>query len=390
MGENKIIALDLFSGAGGFSLGMEMSGIEVVAAVEYNEKIADTYKLNHPNTIMINDDIRNVAVLDAELKEINSNVSLEGIFRKVGKQPDIIFGGPPCQGFSMAGYRIRNEKPFFEDDRNLLYLEYLRVVEKLLPKIFVIENVPGILSYDNGRVKEEIIEKFSRLGYKVHAEVLASEYFGVPQKRKRAIFIGNRLGLDSKNLFPELILKKSDFVSVWEAISDLPPLESGQGFEPAQYVSKPNNNYQVKMRKNVLENGFYNHVSSTHKKSTIDILKRILPGESMKDLPLHLRTKSIHSGAYGRMNPDEPAYTITTRLNTPSVGRITHPYSHRTITPREAARLQSFPDNYRFLGDITTVGIQIGNSVPPLLSKAIGDNLVKILKNKKSVLKSIL
>lgn len=384
MEENKITALDLFSGAGGFSLGMEMAGIDVVAAVEYDEKIAKTYKFNHPNTVMINDDIRNIAALVKDVKKNTNSISLEEIFKKKGKKPDIIFGGPPCQGFSMAGYRIRNEKPFFEDDRNLLYLEYLRVVEKLLPKIFVIENVPGILNFENGRVKHEIINRFSELGYNVHAEVLSSEYFGVPQKRKRAIFIGNRLGIKSKSLFPHKVLSHTDFVTVWDAISDLPPLESGQGVEPAQYISKPQNQYQLKMRNNVSEDGFYNHISSTHKKSTIEILKKISPGETMKDLPLSLRTKSVHSGAYGRMNPDEPAYTLTTRLNTPSVGRITHPYNHRTITPREAARLQSFPDNYRFLGDITTIGIQIGNSVPPLLSKSIGDNLVRYLTKKEN------
>lgn len=380
--ESKTInALDLFSGAGGFSLGMELAGINVVAAVEYDKKIAKTYEFNHPHTVMINDDIRKVPALDKDISEETNPLSIESIFQNQGKDIDIIFGGPPCQGFSMAGYRIRNQKPFFEDERNLLYLEYLRMVEKLLPKVFVIENVPGILNFDNGRIYNEITERFEKLGYDVHAEVLSAEQFGVPQKRKRAFFIGNRLGKKSEELFPKSKLTTEQYTTVWDALSDLPSLESGQGFEPNFYNSEPQNEYQQIMRANITTEGFYNHISAVHKPVTIEILKMIKPGQTMKDLPEHMRTKSVHSGAYGRMNPDEPAYTITTRLNTPSVGRITHPVDNRTITPREAARIQSFPDNYRFLGDITTIGMQIGNSVPPLLAKQIGENIVGLLNH---------
>ena len=139
--------------------------------------------------------------------------------------------------------------------------------------------------------------------------------------------------------------------------------------------------YQQIMR-NTKDGKFFNHVASVHQGKTIDILKMIKPGQTMKDLPKDMQTKSVHSGAYGRMLKDEPSYTLTTRINTPSVGRITHPIDNRTITPREAARIQSFPDSYHFVGDITTVGMQIGNSVPPLLGKAIGDSIVnKIFKN---------
>lgn len=376
--DKKIKALDLFAGAGGFSYGMESAGIDVVAAIEFDEKIAATYKVNHPHTLMINEDIRKVAATKDDLKDFKSATIISDIVQ--ANSLDIIFGGPPCQGFSMAGRRIRRDKTFFEDKRNLLFLEFLRMVEKLKPKLFVIENVPGILNFDEGRVKSEIYQKFEAIGYNVSSRILSAEKFGVPQKRKRAIFIGNRIGIDSETLFPEETNDEKNVVSVWDAISDLPSLESGEGNELSEYKTKPRSQYQVLMR-NAESEKFFNHVASIHKEKTIEILKMIKPGQTMKDLPKDIQTKSIHSGAYGRMLKNEPSYTLTTRINTPSVGRITHPVDDRTITPREAARIQSFPDSYHFIGDITTVGMQIGNSVPPLLGKAIGDSIInKVFK----------
>jgi DNA (cytosine-5-)-methyltransferase len=370
----KIRALDLFAGAGGFSYGMEQSGIEVVAAIEFDKKIAKTYQQNHKNTILINDDIRNISVY--------KNDSSNSIEELVGSTKfDIIFGGPPCQGFSMAGNRIRKNSGFFEDERNFLFLEFLRMVSDIKPKVFIIENVPGILNFENGRVRDEIHKKFSELGYDVSSRVLSAEAFGVPQKRKRAIFIGNRMGLDSTKLFPEKTHEKGFEITVWQAISDLPSLQSGEGSELTEYVSAPQNEYQAKMR-NTSDGQFYNHVASVHQDKTLEILRLVKPGQTLKDLPEKYHTKSVHSGAYGRMLKDEPSYTLTTRINTPSVGRITHPEDDRTITPREAARLQSFPDNYYFIGDITTVGMQIGNSVPPILAEKIGASILeKVFRN---------
>lgn len=373
--DKKIKALDLFAGAGGFSYGIEQSGIEVIAAIEFDKKIAKTYKENHPNTILVNDDIRNIAATKEDFDRINKNsISIDSFFGNNGV--DLIFGGPPCQGFSMSGKRIRKEKNFLSDERNYLFLEFIRMVEKLNPKVFIIENVPGILNYNEGKIKKEIYDRFGELGYDISSKVLSSEEFGVPQKRKRAIFIGNRLGLDSSTLFPSKEVKIHDSVTVWEAIGDLPSLSSGEGEEISEYKNPAMSEYQKLMRNT--ENGkLFNHIASIHKEKTIEILKMIKPGESMKNLPEKFRTKSVHSGAYGRMIKNAPSYTLTTRINTPSVGRITHPVDDRTITPREAARIQSFPDSYRFIGDITTIGMQIGNSVPPLLAKAIGDSIVE-------------
>lgn len=368
----KLRALDLFAGAGGFSFGMEQAGIEVCAAIEIDSKIANTYVHNHPDSIMINEDIKNVTISENHSLLVNNvkKVTLNNI--------DIIIGGPPCQGFSSSGYRIRQEKPFLDDPRNLLYWEYYRMVKNIRPKVFVIENVPGLINHDNGKTYDNIKELFQNIGYNVSSEILNAADFGVPQHRKRAIIIGNNIGLES-SLFFENLSPLNKYNSVWDAISDLPSLESGEGEYETHYTIDPQTKYQSRMRLNNLDNIIFNHKSSYHKPETIDLLKKIKPGMTMKDLPLNLQTKSRHSGAYGRMIPDQPAYTITTRLNTPSVGRITHPFNHRTITPREAARLQSFPDHYRFIGDITSIGIQIGNSVPPLLSEAIGRSILKTM-----------
>lgn len=373
----KLKAIDLFSGAGGFSTGLQMAGIDTICAIEFDTKIAQTYKYNHPTTNLINMDIRKVAVhntLNYYPDSIESNLKNNGI--------DIIIGGPPCQGFSSSGYRIRNKKPFFDDERNKLYLEFYRVVKEIRPKFFIIENVPGILNYDNGNVKNDIYNYFENIGYNVSAKILNASDYGVPQFRKRAFFIGNNIGLDSSILFPE-INKMNKLINSWDAISDLPQVKNGERYEKIFYDKSPKNSYQKIMRQNN-ENYIYNHESSKHSAKTIEILKLIKPGQTIKDLPKEFHTKSVHSGAYGRMDPHKPSYTLTTRINTPSVGRITHPYENRTITPREAARIQSFPDYYRFIGNITTVGQQIGNSVPPILAKKIAESILEHYhKNKK-------
>lgn len=365
----KFNALDLFAGAGGMSQGMKNAGFDVIAAIEYNEKIAKTYEYNHPETKMFIDNIKNI-----------SADSVKEVFDACGKSCDVIFGGPPCQGFSMAGKRIRQSNSFLEDPRNFLFKEYIRMVEKLNPKIFVIENVPGILNYNDGMIKNEIYETFEKLGYSIKSRVLCAADYGVPQIRHRAIFIGTRLDIDPETLFPIPTNNAKNYVTIRDAISDLPRVSAGMGNKKTKY--KKNvilSNYQKKM---ISKEGYvYNHISSHHTPETLKILSMVKQGQTMKDLPSEFHTKSVHSGAYGRMIYDKPAYTLTTRLNTPSVGRITHPEQNRTITPREAARIQSFPDNYYFIGDITSIGIQIGNAVPPLLAESIGNVIYKALQD---------
>ncbi len=372
---SKLTVLDLFAGAGGMSSGFNKAGFKIVAAIEYDPKIRNTYHHNHPATVLMIEDIRKVAV-GSDIN--NAEHDLLNLFDK--KECDVIIGGPPCQGFSMAGNRIRKQKNFFDDQRNLLFLEYFRMVKKLNPKVFVIENVPGILNYNGGQTKDEIIQKFESIGYKIHTDILLAAEYGVPQLRKRAFFIGNRLGIDSKEFFPDKSHNNNNYVTVWDAIGDLPDLKTGQKKDPFNILDykKTNSSYQKLMRSK--SNQIINHFSSKQSPKTIKILSLIKEGEGMRDLPAIYQTKSVHSGAYGRMRKNKPSYTLTTRLNTPSVGRITHPIEHRTISPREAARIQSFDDTYSFFGDITSIGIQIGNAVPPLLAKAIADKIILTLK----------
>lgn len=367
--EIRLNALDLFAGAGGFSAGVEQAGIDVIAAIEFNQQIAKTYEYNHPNTKMLVDDIKNI-----------SAETIKSIFEDRGIKCNIIFGGPPCQGFSMAGNRIRSKVSFLEDTRNYLFKEYIRMVETIMPDVFVIENVPGILNFNGGAVKKEIYTTFENLGYKIDSKVLCAADYGVPQTRHRAVFIGNKLGITPYLLFPVATHTEETYVTIRDAISDLPPVDAGKGLEVTPYTPGISlSKYQKAM---VSSTGkVYNHESSNHKPETLKILSMIKQGQTMKDLPKEYHTKSVHSGAYGRMIYDKPAYTLTTRLNTPSVGRITHPTQNRTITPREAARIQSFPDDYRFIGDITSIGMQIGNAVPPLLAKAIASHILKILND---------
>jgi len=368
----KLNVIDLFSGAGGFSEGFKQAGFNIVLAIEHDQRHRDTYLHNHQNTKLVLNTIKNVTAN----AERNGSFSIMQYLSDINKKCDIVVGGPPCQGFSMAGMRIRKKYQFLSDKRNYLFLEYFRIVKHLNPSVFVLENVPGILNFNNGSVKNEIISKFSEIGYQVHADVLNAADYGVPQNRQRAFFIGNKLGLDSKTLFP--VSNNTKRVSVWDAIGDLPQISSGEG---AEMIGADKNidglsDYQKMMRLD--SNGFiFNHQAAKHSKETLAMLSLLKPGMRLKDLPQKYHTRSVHSGAYGRMEKHKPAYTLTTRLNTPSVGRITHPNSDRTITPREAARLQGFPDNYRFFGNITTMGIQIGNAVPPILAKQIAGNIME-------------
>ena len=385
MGRKKQInTLDLFAGAGGFSQGMEDAGMNVVAAVEFNKKIAETYKYNHDNTHLIVDDIRNVSASNDDPICNDTEINIADIFKNRNLTCDIIFGGPPCQGFSMAGNRIRSSFSFLEDERNYLFKEFIRMVKYLNPIVFIIENVPGILNYNGGKVKNEIFSTFNKLGYDIQAKVLCAADYGVPQMRKRAIFIGNRINFDSQDLFPppsQPFNSKGNYTTIREAISDLPIIEAGCGIEETPYSKFDDlSDYQRKLRSQT--GVVFNHISSHHKPETLEILSMIKEGQTMKDLPEKYKTKSVHSGAYGRMVYDMPSYTLTTRLNTPSVGRITHPIQNRTITPREAARIQSFPDKYRFIGDITSIGMQIGNAVPPLLAESIGRHILSIINNR--------
>jgi len=365
--KDKFNVIDLFSGVGGLSLGFKKTGFKIVSANEYKPDIANTYTKNHPGTRMIVEDITKI-----KSKDLIPN----------GEEIDVVVGGPPCQGFSMAGRRIRNDGAFLNDPRNELFKEFHRIVKDIKPKVFVIENVAAILNMHGGAVKNEIIRLFKNIGYDTKVKVLLAADYGVPQLRRRAVFIGNRLGIDPENFFPKKTHgpgTEKPYTTVSDAILDLPKINAGSGeFETDYAKGEELTEYQKERRSESKK--VYNHQATKHDQRIIDLLKTIKPGQGRIHIPKALQTKSIHSGAFGRLEKDKPAYTITTRFDTPSVGRITHPVSHRALTPREAARIQSFDDNFVFYGNKSSVGIQIGNAVPPLLAKAIALRIRELLK----------
>lgn len=347
--------IDLFSGCGGLSLGFIENEYSIVKAVEYDKTIAETYKKNHPEIEVIVDDIK--------------NIDKSGVFKE--GDADIVIGGPPCQGFSMAGARIRNG--FIEDPRNYLFKHYFNVVKTVKPKIFIMENVKGIMTMQDGKIFDEILNIFSNpdlldgQAYNLNYKVVKAVEFGIPQKRERMIIIGSlkdinidELWTKTKDEITQSYPHFFDKVTVKDAIENIPDeTESGKIKNPL-----PVNEYQkyLSSNKEMLEN----HIKTKHSKIAVERMEKIANGENFKSL--NEKINSIHSGAYGRLCWDEPAPTITTRFDTPAGGRFIHPVKNRTLTPREAARIQSFPDDFIFYGNKTSICKQIGNAVPPKIS----------------------
>lgn len=360
--------IDLFAGAGGFSTGFRKAGFAITKAVEFDASIAETYIKNHPGTKMIVDDIKNVD----QTNEFSHN------------EAEVIIGGPPCQGFSMAG--ARNRDGFMGDPRNYLFKHYFNIVKKVKPKVFIMENVKGLLSMSKGEIFREIISIFSdkeRLdgdSYTLYSRVVKAVELGIPQKRERLIIVGvlNKENVNFAEIWEETKRKIKvsdknffDNVTLADAISNLPlPTENGIIDAP-----EPKTNYEKELFK---EGKIYNHIKRHHSKKVLERLSKIKTGDNFKSLNENI--KSIHSGSYGRMSWDEPTMTITTRFDTPSGGRFTLPDQDRTLTAREAARVQSFPDDYRFYGNKTSVNKQIGNAVPPKLAYFLANFIDNILK----------
>ena len=352
----KPTVIDLFAGVGGLSLGFEMAGFEVALANEYDPSIAEAYKKNRPGTKMIVEDITKLPV--------------EETFGPYEGKVTVVIGGPPCQGFSQKGMRKS-----INDPRNFLFRYYFEVVENVKPEYFVIENVPNLLTTENGYFKDEIVELFSGIGYAVSCGVLCAADFGVPQDRHRTCIMG-KLGADEPIELPK---PNGTHTTIWDAISDLSYLESGEGAEEQGYRNEPQSDYQKLLRDGSSE--LCNHIATRHSKVTLERLKMIAPECGKEMLPEEHHTKSIYSGTWCRMKKDGIAKTITTRYDTPSSGEFTHPYLDRAITTREAARIQSFPDTFHFYGSKSSQMKQVGNAVPPLLGKAIAERILDDMKN---------
>lgn len=362
--------IDLFSGCGGLSLGFIQEGFIVKKAVEYDANIANTYKKNHPEVDVIVDDIR--------------NIDQSGVF-KVGTA-DVIIGGPPCQGFSMAGARIRSG--FIDDPRNYLFKHYFNVVKTVKPKAFVMENVKGIMTMQEGKIFEEILRIFSDAEmlegrpYNINYKLVKGIEFGIPQKRERMIIIGTQASNFNfeevwEQTKQEILLEYPnyfDLVTVRDAIGNLGPTSvDGIITNPM-----PITEYQKYLSSNRPD--LSNHTKTNHSRVAINRMSRVANGENFTVLEENIN--SIHSGSYGRLCWEEQAPTITTRFDTPAGGRFIHPVEDRTLTPREAARIQSFPDDFIFYGNKTSICKQIGNAVPPKVSYFLARLIKKLLSRR--------
>lgn len=353
---NEFKILDLFCGAGGFSYGMEKNQhFRTILSLDNDPYAGDTFKKNMPSCNVIIGDITSDIIKEEIIKRAN-NIGV-----------NMIIGGPPCQGYSNKGKKLG-----LNDPRNFLFREFLSLVEELKPEVFVLENVKALLSTSNGWFRDEIIKAIKRLGYFVDYGVLNASKFGVPQARERAIFVC------SKNVYiklPSPTAEKPTTVS--DAISDLSFLESGEGAFVQDYPLPAVSAYQQLMRAGSTK--LYNHVASKHKQVAIDKLKLIPPEKGKECLPENLIGNQRFKTTWGRLKWNELSPTIDTRFDAASNGTNNHPYLNRAITPREAARLQSFDDSFVFYGSKVRIRKQIGNAVPPLMAKAIADRIFEEL-----------
>lgn len=347
--------IDLFCGAGGLSLGFEQAGFQSVLGVDFNVAALETYQRNRQGVKTFCGDLTDIQLKES-IVEFAKNEGVCGIL-----------GGPPCQGFSLKGKKLG-----LEDSRNYLFQEYLHLVEAIEPAFIVMENVKALTNKTNAYFFNAILDGLSQMGFMVSHKVLNAKEYGVPQSRERVFIIAMR-----KQVFDFDVIEKQKMVTVADAISDLYFLNSGQGAFEQDYILPAHSEYQQNMRRN--NHFLYNHQASNH--SAIALQKLVMiPSEGDKSsLPEYLKGKQQFDTTWGRLKWQQVSPTIDTRFDTPSNGCNSHPVLHRAITPREAARLQSFPDDFIFYGKKTEICKQIGNAVPPKLAYALAKSLKKYL-----------
>lgn len=343
--------IDLFSGCGGLSLGFEMAGFEDILAIDNWEDALKTYAYNRTNARTLCGDLSKLDPM-----EIKKRYSISGV--------DVIIGGPPCQGFSVAGKRI------IDDERNRLYKAFVGFVDCFRPKAFVMENVPNILSIGGGVVRDSIINDFQSLGYRISVKVLTASDYGVPQNRRRAVFVGIANGEDF--VFPSPF--EAEKVTCSDALSDLTEDSIPDG---SPYQKEAATRYQRYARTG--SDGVYNHEISVHNEKTKEIIAMVPDGGNYKALPRELQaTRKVHI-AWTRLNSKKPSITIDTGHR-----HHFHYQWNRIPTVRESARIQSFPDKFIFLGSKTSQYKQVGNAVPPLMAKALATQLKSTLWHEKA------
>ncbi len=376
--------IDLFCGAGGITEGFRQAGYVSLYGNDVMPEAIETFRLNHPEALA---DCRSIEEVDPA--EIRLRLAL------APGELDVLVGGPPCQGFS-----INAPGRFLSDPRNALFRHYERFLEEFQPKAFLFENVPGLLSLGDGKVFRQIVEIFTGLGYHVTAKILFAAHYGVPQERWRLILLGSRFS-DIQHPEPtHFAVGRANFrggntmtfqltsqdrerlcphVSVREAIGDLPVLKMGEGAERVSYTVEACSAYAQMMR-NGSEHTF-NHLAAKLSKQNAERMKHVKPGGSWRDIPHELlpkgmqrARKSDHTKRYGRLHNERLSGTMMTKCD-PHWGTVFLPDQDRTLTVREAARFQSFPDTYRFVGSRVSQYEQVGNAVPVLMAKAIADQL---------------
>ncbi|WP_194914592.1 DNA cytosine methyltransferase [Azospirillum sp. INR13] len=390
---HRPIVLDLFCGAGGLAHGFAQAGYRVVGGIDSWEVAVRSFEANISGAKGL---VRDLRVPD-----------LEDVAEFVGGDVDVIVGGPSCQGFSTSGGLSRSTGRDEKDPRNRLFLNYLDIVERLRPSWLVFENVPGLLLYENGRVALEMVRAFREIGYVMVPMILLAADFGVPQLRRRLVFVGNRTGSDiafpsATHGNPELwknyalpfahlsrighgrVDAALPHVTFDEACSDLPPVGEGEELDGVPYGTLPVGAYQEAMRAD-------SHLVRQHAAAELPALDRIAartlkPGENWRNLPMEVlpdRFRRIRpydaTTLLKRLRPDHPAYTITTKFNEGTTGAFIHPSQPRTLTLREAARLQSFPDSFVFSGSPSQIRHQIGNAVPPMLGRCLAEAILPLV-----------
>lgn len=357
----KFKILDLFCGAGGFSCGLDMlENFQTVIGLDFDKNAANTFFKNFPDAISICGDIT-----DNKTKRMVIDKA-----RELGV--NMIIGGPPCQGFSLKGKNLG-----LDDPRNFLFLEYVKIVRSVKPEVFVIENVKNLLNSSDHYFINQIVKSFKELGYIINYNVLNAKDFGVPQNRERAIIIGSL----SRSINLPKINDQLKLVTVRDAISDLSYLNSGEGEFESNYINDFESDYQLLLRNP--SGKIYNHCATNHSEIALKKLRMIPPEGDKTNLPKEYIGKQKFLTTWARLKWDMQSPTIDTRFDTPSNGRNSHPYLDRAITPREAARIQSFPDSFIFYGNKCSICKQIGNAVPPLLAKAIGKSIDDSYKDKR-------
>lgn len=359
---NSLTCLDLFSGAGGLSRGFLDAGFNVVLGVDFDDMALKTFKANHGDAEVMKLDLFNHENLNKIIEFLKEhNIEL-----------DVLVGGPPCQGFSLAGPRN------VDDKRNTLYQAMVKLAKMVKPKVVVLENVPGLLKLYDGRGAKRIIEDFSEIGYKMTSKILYAPDYGIPQIRKRVFFVGILNGTKTFE-FPKPICDSKNYVTCEDAIGDLPALDGIYGDEVQDYPSEPLTDYQRLMRKNATK--LYNHIGTIHDDKTIRLISMVPEGKNYKSLPSEISSKFKYHEALTRYNSKKPSLTINT-------GHRSHfHYKYNRIpTVRESARLQSFPDDFIFYGNKSQQYKQVGNAVPPMLGKQVALKIKEYLGENNNVI----